>query len=63
LSNATGAGRVKLLTQQRKLDDQSREIGAYEEKIHHLADQNIILDLDDGVKKNYELFADVLAKI
>ena len=35
----------------------------YEEKIHHLADQNIDIDLDDGVKHNYALFADVLAKI
>ena len=26
-------------------------------------DQNIEIDLDDGVKHNYELFADVLAKI
>ena len=34
-----------------------------ERKVHHLADQNIEIDLDDGVKHNYELFADVLAKI
>jgi len=35
----------------------------FEERVHHLADQNITIDLDDGVKKNYEIFADVLAKI
>ena len=53
----------KLTKQQKKLQDQSLEIQKYEEKIHHLADQNISIDLDDGVKHNYALFADVLAKI
>ena len=32
-------------------------------KIHHLANQMISIDLDDGVKKNYAVFQDVLAKI
>ena len=35
----------------------------YEEKIHHLADQMIEIDLDDGVKVNYAKFGDVLEKI
>ena len=34
-----------------------------EQKIHHLADQMIKIDLDDGVKVNYTKFQDVLAKI
>lgn len=63
LPQATGSERVKLTKQQKKLQDQSLEIQQYEEKIHHLADQNIAIDLDDGVKHNYTLFADVLAKI
>lgn len=63
LPQATGSERVKLTKQQKKLQDQSLEIQQYEEKIHHLADQNIVIDLDDGVKHNYALFADVLAKI
>ena len=45
------------------LSEQLKEITAFEEKVHHLADQNIEIDLDDGVKKNYEIFTDVLAKI
>ena len=45
------------------LQAQDTEIKAYEEKIHHLADQMISIDLDDGVKKNYAIFQDVLAKI
>jgi hypothetical protein len=63
LNTATGAERARLLKQQDKLSEQAREIGAFEEKVHHLADQNISIDLDDGVKKNYEIFTDVLAKI
>ena len=35
----------------------------YEEKVHHLADQMIAIDLDDGVKHNYAIFEDVLASI
>lgn len=63
LTTASGAERAKLLKQQDKLTEQLREITDFEEKVHHLADQNIMIDLDDGVKKNYEIFADVLAKI
>ena len=63
LEHASGADKVRLTKQQKKLQDQSLELQAYEEKIHHLADQNIEIDLDDGVKYNYALFGDVLAKI
>ena len=63
IEHAGAAERVKLTKQQKKLQEQSLEIQKYEEKVHHLADQNIKIDLDDGVKHNYELFADVLAKI
>ena len=63
IQQASGSERVKLTKQQKKLQDQSLEIQKYEEKIHHFADQNIVIDLDDGVKHNYALFADVLAKI
>ena len=61
-----GAGtseRVKLNKQLGMLQAQATEIREYEEKIHHLADQMITIDLDDGVKHNYEVFKDVLAKI
>ena len=54
---------MKLNKQIKKIQEQALEIQKYEEKIHHLADQNISIDLDDGVKHNYELFADVLAKL
>ena len=60
---ATPSERVKLNKQIAKLKDQILEIGQYEEKIHHLADQMIGFDLDDGVKVNYAKFQDVLEKI
>ena len=63
LEHASGADKVRLTKQQKKLQDQSRELQTYEEKIHHLADQNIELDLDNGVKVNYAKFGDVLARI
>ena len=60
---AGASERVKLTKQITKIRDQALELRSYEEKIHHLADQMIEIDLDDGVKHNYELFADILAKI
>lgn len=55
--------RVRLNKLMTKLKDQAEETRLYEEKIHHLADQMIEIDLDDGVKHNYAIFQDVLAKI
>ena len=63
LQTATSSDRVKLNKALKKLTEQDTELRTYEEKIHHLADQMIPIDLDDGVKKNYDLFQDVLAKI
>lgn len=62
-ASASTSERVKLTKQLKALNDQATEIHAYEEKIHHLADQMISIDLDDGVKVNYAKFQDVLAKI
>lgn len=39
------------------------ECNLFDEKIGHLANQMIDIDLDDGIKSNYEKFADILAKI
>ncbi len=63
IDHASTSERVKLTKQQKKIQEQALEIQKYEEKVHHLADRNISIDLDDGVKHNYALFADVLAKI
>ena len=46
-----------------KIEDLQKEnealkakLSDYEEKIHHLADKMISIDLDDGVKNNYAIF-------
>ena len=63
MESATTSERVKLNKKHKKLQDQAEEIRLYEEKIHHLADQMISIDLDDGVKHNYAILKDVLAKL
>ena len=63
IDGALPSEKVKLNKQLTKVMDQAEEIRVYEEKIHHLADQMIEIDLDDGVKVNYAKFQDVLAKI
>ena len=60
---AAPSERVKLNKQITKLKDQALEIQKYEEKIHHLADQMVAIDLDEGVKVNYAKFQDVLEKL
>ena len=63
IANAGTSERVKLTKQLDGIRGQAEELRIYEEKIHHLADQMIRIDLDDGVKVNYAKFQDVLAKI
>lgn len=48
---------------QADLNAKLQEIKEYDEKIAHIANQRINIDLDDGVKTNYEKFKDILAKI
>ncbi len=46
-----------------KMKDNLKECLSYEERLHHVANQQIAFDLDDGVKVNYAKFGDVLAAI
>ena len=62
-SSASTSERVKINKQLQALQAQAEEIRKYEEKVHHLADQMINIDLDEGIKNNYAIFKDVLAKI
>ncbi len=48
---------------QADLNAKLTEIKEYDEKIAHIANQRISIDLDDGVSVNYSKFADILAKI
>ena len=61
--SASPSDKVKINKLIAKLKDQALEIQQYEEKIHHLADQMISIDLDDGVKVNYAKFEGVVEKI
>ncbi|MBQ9210203.1 MAG: BREX-1 system adenine-specific DNA-methyltransferase PglX [Clostridia bacterium] len=63
VDSASGSERVRLQKQLAKIQGQDAELLKYEEKVHHLADQMIAIDLDDGVKHNYAIFEDVLAPI
>jgi type II restriction/modification system DNA methylase subunit YeeA len=62
-SRATSTShRNKLQKEQTELRKQQAELLVFEEKLKHLADQKITLDLDDGVKANYGKFGDLLAE-
>jgi len=63
ISEASTSDRVKLNKKLALLNEQASEIRSFEEKIHHLADQMIHIDLDDGIKSNYAILKDVLSKI
>lgn len=63
MQGASSSERVKLLKAQAKIKEQDDELLAYEEKVHHLADQMISLNMDDGIKRNYEKLADILSKL
>ena len=63
VANAGTGERVKLNKQLSSIQAQAEELRGYEEKIHHLADQMIRIDLDNGIKQNYAIFQDILAPI
>ncbi|PIC94625.1 SAM-dependent methyltransferase [Sporosarcina sp. P26b] len=47
----------------KSLDKKIDELKAYDELLHHFADMQIEIDLDDGVKVNYEKFKGLVAKV
>lgn len=62
----SGATRREMAAIDRELKTlraQLEEVTAFEERLHHLADQMIEIDLDDGFKVNYAKFSDVMAKV
>ena len=61
-SSASGSAKIKIEKELAEVKDQKAELFVFEEKVHHFADQRLEIDLDDGVKHNYEIFEDVLAK-
>ena len=57
------AHRKKLEKERDTLVKQRSEIQEFDEKLRHYADQQISLDLDDGVKVNYAKFGELLAEV
>lgn len=62
-----GDGTTKEIANAKKelksLDLKIEELRAYDEKLHHMADMQIEIDLDDGVTVNYAKFEGLLAPI
>ena len=50
---------VKATKDKAKLQKQLKETQEYDEALSHIANQNIEIDLDDGVKVNYAKFQNV----
>lgn len=63
MDTVSGSERVKVEKNLADIVSKDEELHAYEEVIHHLADQMISLDIDDGVKINYEKVKELLVKI
>jgi len=63
LGKAAGAARARLLRERERLSGQLDELEAFDKKLSRLAERGITINPDDGVRRNYALLADVLAKI
>lgn len=63
LTAGAGGNQTQMKKELSALKAKQEEMHVFEEKIHHYADIRISIDLDDGVKHNYALFTDVLAKL
>ena len=63
LNSAKKAEKIQIQKKMNELKKKINESEKFEEKVQHLADSYIEIDLDDGVDENYKLFKDVLSKI
>ena len=62
IDSATGQERTRLTRKKKLLGEKEVELRKYDETLRHLAEQQIKLDLDDGVKVNYGKFPGLLAE-
>lgn len=63
IAKSSGSKKIELQKSADELKKKIIESQQFEEKVQHIADSYIEIDLDDGVKENYKIFKDVLAKI
>ena len=60
ISNSASKQEVaKAIKEKAKLQKQLKEIQEYDEALAHIANQNIEINLDDGVKENYAKFQNI----
>lgn len=63
LKSANKSDQIQIKKRMNELKKKITESEKFEEKIQHIADSYIEIDLDDGVDENYKIFKDVLSKI
>ena len=63
ITKSSGSQKIELQKRADGLKKKIIESQQFEEKVQHIADSYIEIDLDDGVKENYKIFKDVLSKI
>ena len=63
IDGLTTAEIKELRNKEKDLTDKLKECKDYYEKLDHIANEMIKIDLDDGVKVNYAKFEDILEKI
>jgi type II restriction/modification system DNA methylase subunit YeeA len=61
-SASTASDRKRFTQKQKLLGEKEIELKQFDETLRHLADQQIKIDLDDGVKANYGMFPGLLAE-
>ena len=59
---STTSAKNKFQKEINKLKKKQAELSGFDEKLRHYADMKISLDLDDGVKVNYDKFGSLLAE-
>jgi len=62
IESASAQERNRLTRKKKLLSEKEVELREYDETLRHLAEQQITLDLDDGVKVNYGKFPGLLAE-
>ena len=63
MSNVSAREKAVALKEVNKLEAMLKDCRVYEKTLFSLATQKIEIDLDDGVKVNYQKFKDVLVAI
>ena len=62
-SDASTTELNKARKEMKTVEKQLAELIAYDEKLRHMADQQIEIDLDDGFKVNYPKFKGLVEKV